>query len=203
MELDRQSIFKAVEIDNPVFDAAVAASLRAQPSAAQHIPCRFFSFGLVAPQFADALGWDAHEESITALRRLGRAQQLCLATEVTPHPARVPMKCIGNAVHPLPVGEGWVSTPAPCALPCVHYIFQGLRLCLRTGGSRVISRGSATALAPAVFRGGSSKAITVGAVREPPLPLHASRGSAVVRQLPGVRLRAGWALRGRISYDRS
>jgi hypothetical protein len=43
---------------------------------------------LVAPQFADALGWDAHGESITALRRLSRAQQLCLATEVTPHPAR-------------------------------------------------------------------------------------------------------------------
>jgi hypothetical protein len=82
MELDRQSIFKAVEIDNPVFDAAVAASLRAQPSAAQHIPCRFFSFGLVAPQFADALGWDAHEESITALRRLSRAEQLCFPTEV-------------------------------------------------------------------------------------------------------------------------
>jgi hypothetical protein len=34
------------------------------------------------------LGWDAHGGSITALRRLSRAQQLCLATEVTPHPAR-------------------------------------------------------------------------------------------------------------------
>jgi hypothetical protein len=37
---------------------------------------------LVAPQFADALGWDAHEESITALRRLSRAEQLCFPTEV-------------------------------------------------------------------------------------------------------------------------
>ena len=87
IKLDRQSMFEAVEIDNPVFDAALAAKFRAQPSAAQQIPCRFFSFGLVAPQFA-ALGWDAHGESITALRRLSRAQQLGLATEVTPHPSR-------------------------------------------------------------------------------------------------------------------
>jgi hypothetical protein len=26
--------------------------------------------------------------------------------QLTPHPARVPMKCIGIAVHPLPKGEG-------------------------------------------------------------------------------------------------
>jgi hypothetical protein len=88
IKLDRQSTFKAVEIDNPVFDAALAAKLRVQPSAAQQVPSRFFSFGLVAPQFWDALGWAAHGESITALRRLSRAQQLCLGTEVTPHPAR-------------------------------------------------------------------------------------------------------------------
>jgi hypothetical protein len=109
---------------------------------------------LVAPQFADALSWDAHEESITALRRLSRAEQLCLAAEVTPHQARVPMKCIGNAVHPLPLGEGWFLT-RPCALPRIHYIFQGLRLCLQAGRSRVLSRGSATARAAAVFRGGA------------------------------------------------
>jgi len=135
-------------------------------------------------------------------RRLVKAPDAChplpvgegwvLTTCPRSHPARVPMKCIGNAVHPLPVGEGWVSTPAPCALSRIHYIFQGLRLCLQTGGSRVISRGFATALAPAVFRWAEA---TAGA--------HASLGSAVVRQLPGVRLRAGWALRGRISYDRS
>jgi hypothetical protein len=86
IKLDRQSMFEAVEIDNPVFDAALAAKFRAQPSAARQIPCRSFSFGLVAPQFA--LGWDAHGESITALPRLSRAQQLGLATEVTPHPSR-------------------------------------------------------------------------------------------------------------------
>jgi hypothetical protein len=88
IELDRQSMLKAVEIDDPVFDAALAAKLGAQPSAAQQIPCRIFSFGLVTPQFADALGWDGHGESIPALRGLSRAQQLCLATEATPHPAR-------------------------------------------------------------------------------------------------------------------
>jgi hypothetical protein len=87
IKLDRQPMYKAVEIDNPVLDAALAAKLRVQPSPAQQIPCRFFSFGLVAPQFADALDWDAHGESITALPRLARAQQLRLATEVTPHPA--------------------------------------------------------------------------------------------------------------------
>jgi hypothetical protein len=26
--------------------------------------------------------------------------------QVTPHPARVPMKCIGIAIHPLPLGRG-------------------------------------------------------------------------------------------------
>ena len=130
IKLDRQSMFEAVEIDNPVFDAALAAKLRAQPSAVQQIPCRFFSFGLVAPQFAEALGWDAHGESITALRRLSRAQQLCLATEETPHPSgdgwrkrrrrtpspqgrglyfrlghpRCPAKDVG---HAQPLGRGW------------------------------------------------------------------------------------------------
>jgi hypothetical protein len=68
IKLDRQSMFKAVEIDNPVFDAAWAAKFRAQPSVAQQIPCRFFRISWGAPQFARALGWDAHGESITALR---------------------------------------------------------------------------------------------------------------------------------------
>jgi hypothetical protein len=74
-------MLKAVEIDDPVFDAALAAKLGVQPSAAQQIPCRFFSFGLVTPQFADALGWDGHGESITALRSLSWAQQLCVAAK--------------------------------------------------------------------------------------------------------------------------
>jgi hypothetical protein len=61
-------MFEAVEIDNPVFDAALAAKFRAQPSATQQTPCRFFSFRLAAPQFADPLRGDAHGQSITALR---------------------------------------------------------------------------------------------------------------------------------------
>jgi hypothetical protein len=67
IKLDRQSMFKTVEIDNPVFDAALAAKLRTLPSTGQQIPCGLFSLGLVIPQFPDALGWDAHGESITAL----------------------------------------------------------------------------------------------------------------------------------------
>jgi hypothetical protein len=68
IKLDRQSMLEAVEIDNPVFDAALAAKFPAQPSVAQQIPRRFFSFSLAVPQFADALRGDAHEQSITALR---------------------------------------------------------------------------------------------------------------------------------------
>jgi hypothetical protein len=60
-------MFEAVEIDNPVFDAASAAKFRAQPSVAQQIPRRFFRIRLGAPQFADALRGDAHGQSITAL----------------------------------------------------------------------------------------------------------------------------------------
>jgi hypothetical protein len=67
IKLDRQSMFKTVEINNPVFDAALAAKFRACSLAAQQIPCGLFSLGLVAPQLPDALGWDAHGESITAL----------------------------------------------------------------------------------------------------------------------------------------
>jgi hypothetical protein len=74
IKLDRQPMFEAVEIENRAFDGALAAKLRAQPSAAQQMPGRFFSFGLVAPQLAGALGWDAHGESITVMRRLSRVR---------------------------------------------------------------------------------------------------------------------------------
>jgi hypothetical protein len=104
-------VFKAVEIDSPAFDAALAAKFRAELSSARQVPCCFFSFGLVAPRLAGAWDWEAHGESITVLRRVSPAQQLCLATEVTPHPARAPMKCVGNAGHPLPRGEGWFLLP--------------------------------------------------------------------------------------------
>jgi hypothetical protein len=79
IKLDCQSMLEAVEIDNPVFYAELAVKLRAQPSAAQQIPCCFFTVGLVAPQFAHALGWDAHGGSITAMRGPSRAEQPCLA----------------------------------------------------------------------------------------------------------------------------
>jgi hypothetical protein len=82
IKLNRQSMFAAVEIDDPVIDAALAAEFRAQPAAAQQIPRRFFGFRLDAPQFANALGWDAHGQSIAGLRKLGGA------AEVTPHPSR-------------------------------------------------------------------------------------------------------------------
>jgi len=44
---------------------------------------------------------------------------LCALTVHNPSagegPARVPMKCIGIAVHPLPSGEGWVNAYGPTA----------------------------------------------------------------------------------------
>jgi hypothetical protein len=68
IQLHRQSMFEAVEIDNAVFDAAWAAKFRAQPSVAQQIPRRFFGISLGAAQFGRALRGDAHGQSITALR---------------------------------------------------------------------------------------------------------------------------------------
>jgi hypothetical protein len=88
IKLDGQATFEAVEIDDPVPDAASAAKFRAELSTARQIPSCLLGFCLAASQFADTGGWDAPGRSITALRRLSRALQLCLATEVTPHPAR-------------------------------------------------------------------------------------------------------------------
>jgi hypothetical protein len=64
IKLDRQSMFEAVEINNPVLDSALAAKLRACPLATQQMPCCLLSLGLIAAQLADQLGWDAHEDSI-------------------------------------------------------------------------------------------------------------------------------------------
>jgi hypothetical protein len=68
IKLYRQPVFEAVEINDPVLDAALAAKFRAHLSASQQMPGRLFSFRLAAPQIADAGGWDAHGHSITTLR---------------------------------------------------------------------------------------------------------------------------------------
>jgi hypothetical protein len=86
-------VLKAVEIHHPTFDTALAVEFRAKPSPTQEVPSRAFCISLVASQFANAGGWDAHGESIAGLRRLGR--QLGLAREVTPHPS----------------GDGWRRRP--------------------------------------------------------------------------------------------
>ena len=39
-----------------------------------------------------------------------------LSAQPTPHPSRVPMKCIGIAGHPLPKGEGEQLIPGPRGL---------------------------------------------------------------------------------------
>jgi hypothetical protein len=49
IELDGQAMFEAVEIDDPVLDAARVARFRAQPLIPKQMPCRSFSFGLVMP----------------------------------------------------------------------------------------------------------------------------------------------------------
>ena len=40
------------------------------------------------------------------------ANPISLAVQVTPHSTRVPMKCLGIAVHPLPLGECQDSIPS-------------------------------------------------------------------------------------------
>jgi hypothetical protein len=56
VKLDRPATFEAVEIDNPIFQAARAAKSCAQLSAPQQVPRRSFSVRLAAPQFAEAFG---------------------------------------------------------------------------------------------------------------------------------------------------
>ena len=74
VKLDRQSSFKAVEVNNPLFQAALAAEFCAQLSVAQQMPRRSFGVSLLAPQFADALGWKAHGVSIAAETRPGESK---------------------------------------------------------------------------------------------------------------------------------
>jgi hypothetical protein len=70
IKLNRQSMFKTVEIKNPVFDAALATKLRACPPAPQQMPCGLLSLSLALPQFAEALGWDTHGDSPTGFKRI-------------------------------------------------------------------------------------------------------------------------------------
>jgi hypothetical protein len=66
IELDGNPMLKAVEIDHPLVHAALTAEFCTQTPVSQQVPCRFFGFGLVAPQFADAPGWELHRRSIAA-----------------------------------------------------------------------------------------------------------------------------------------
>ena len=90
VKFDRQAMFEAIEIDNPVLDSALAAELCTQLAAAQEIPRRSFGLGLVVPEFANALGRDTHGASIAGLGvRGGNSVQACrFRLEVTPHPSR-------------------------------------------------------------------------------------------------------------------
>ena len=60
IELDGQATLEALKVNDPLLDATLAAKLHAQPTVAQQVPCRSLSFGLVTPQFADALGRGTH-----------------------------------------------------------------------------------------------------------------------------------------------
>ena len=86
VQFDRQSVFEAVEINDPVLETTLAAKLGAQLSAPQEIPGRSFGVGLGTAQYANTLGWDMHGPSIAGLRRWGEAVQAL--REVTPHPSR-------------------------------------------------------------------------------------------------------------------
>jgi len=67
VKFDCQPMFEAVEIDNPVLEAALAAELCSELSAAQETPRPSFGISLVVSEFANALGWDAHGPSIAGL----------------------------------------------------------------------------------------------------------------------------------------
>jgi hypothetical protein len=56
VKFDRQSMFEAVEIDNPVLEAALAAELCSQLAAPQETPRPSFGLSFVASEFANALG---------------------------------------------------------------------------------------------------------------------------------------------------
>jgi hypothetical protein len=49
IKLNGQAMFEAVEIDDAVLDAALAAKFRAQPPIPQEMRWRSFSFGLAMP----------------------------------------------------------------------------------------------------------------------------------------------------------
>ena len=55
VKLDGQAMLEAIEIDDPFLDGTLAAKLGTELTAAQQVPCLFFSFGLVMPQLAN--GW--------------------------------------------------------------------------------------------------------------------------------------------------
>jgi hypothetical protein len=96
-------LFEAIEIDNPVFDSALAAELCTQLAATQEIPRRSFGLGLVVPEFANALGWDTHGASIAGLGVRGGS-----LVQAGSNPSPVPLRLMRTpaAGHPLPRGEG-------------------------------------------------------------------------------------------------
>jgi len=49
VKFDGQAMLEAIEIYDPVFEAALAAELCAQPSATQEIPGRAFGVSLIVP----------------------------------------------------------------------------------------------------------------------------------------------------------
>jgi hypothetical protein len=67
VKFDGQAMLEAVEIDDPVLETALAAELCAQPPATQEMPRHPFGVGLVAAQFTNSLGWEAHGASIAGL----------------------------------------------------------------------------------------------------------------------------------------
>jgi hypothetical protein len=85
IKLDCQPMLEAVEIEDAIPNGELAARFGAQPPAAQQVPGGFFSLGLAVAQFANALGWDAHRQSMTALARISWPVEVI--GELTPHPS--------------------------------------------------------------------------------------------------------------------
>jgi hypothetical protein len=71
VKLDGQSMFEAVEIQDPTVNPELTAKFRTQPPAAPQAPGCLFSFGLAAAQFANSWRGSAHGGSITTMQGIG------------------------------------------------------------------------------------------------------------------------------------
>src|SRR5690242_19563397 len=95
IKFDGQPMFEAVEVENALFNAKLAAELGAKPTIAQQAPCGLFRLGGAGTELANSPGGDSHGGIIAARsgkRRRGierdsrQCPSLVALAQVTPHP---------------------------------------------------------------------------------------------------------------------